>query len=209
MLHLSPVTMRNIVSDHKHAFNSIYQTWHLTPDIPSLRPVVWSKRGGRGVRKLWSQLDGLGHGFTVRWSTDIRKEGLRRRWVCTVVSLWPWCRTTTAVSCLWTIEKKRGPIKVRQPYFAPTSQGALNKWDWMIKGSRLYVPFSQSGNPSLFNKGKAGGHIKAVYERLTWAASFFQRTPLEHILCTQILKTMRSCSTCLQCCPTRPITNSR
>jgi len=73
----------------------------------------------------------------------------------------------------------------------------------MIKGSRLYVPFSQSGNPF------AGGHIKAVYERLTWAASFFQRTPLEHILCTQILKTTRSCSTCLQCCPTLPITNSR
>lgn len=159
MLHLSPLTMRNIVSDQMHAFNSIYQIWHITPYITSLLPVMWLRRGSGGVRKLWSQLDGLECGFTVRWSTEIRKEGLRRRWVCTPVSLWLWCRVTTAVSCLWTIEK-RGPIKEWQPYVALTSQGALNKWGCMIKGSRLNVPFRQNGNPSLFNKRKAGGHIK-------------------------------------------------
>ncbi len=122
-----------------------------------------AEKGGRVVRKIWSRLDGLGRGFGVRWSIEIRKEGLRRTWVCTAM--------VQSDSILFMNNRKRGPLKEREPYVALTSQGVLNKWDCMIKGFRLYILFRQNRNPSLFNNRKAGGHIKAVYKRLTWAFS--------------------------------------
>lgn len=102
VLHLSPVTIRNIVSDHKNVFNSIYQTWHFTPYIPPSAASM-AEKGGRIVRKLWSRLDRLGRGFGVRWRIEIRKEGLRRRWVCIFM--------VQSDSILFVNNRKKGSFK--------------------------------------------------------------------------------------------------
>ncbi len=164
VLHLSPVTTINIVSDHKHAFNSIYQTWHITPYIPPSAASM-AEKGGRVVRKLWSRLDGLGCGFGVRWSIENREGGIEKKmslyrhgperqypvcdWEDEFVPSW----SRVTVFCLWTIEK-RGPLKEREPYVALISQGVLNKWDCTIKGFRLYIPFRQNRNTSCLTTEK-------------------------------------------------------